>query len=171
MIIERLEKANNALGTGAVWLSGLLLVYVVCHVTVEIVARSFFDMSTHSMDEFVGDAVGAMTFLSLAHTFRNQRHVRVSILQSFAKGRLAIAVEIVCIVMTFAITAFVARYIFRTLARDWTRGTVSPTLTETPMWIIDGVIFAGLALFLLQLLTSMFLTIRDGAPEPTQSGD
>ena len=171
MFIDRLEKTNNMLGTGAVWLSGLLLIYVVCHVSVEIVARSFFDMSTHSMDEFVGYAVGAMTFLSLAHTFRNQRHVRVSILQSFVKGRLAIAVEIACIVMTFAITAFLARYIFRTLARDWNRGTVSPTLTETPMWIIDGVIFVGLALFLLQLLTSMVLTIRDGAPEPTQSGD
>ena len=123
------------------------------------------------MDEFVGYAVGAMTFLSLAHTFRNRRHVRVSILQSFVRGRLAIAVEIACIVMTFAITAFLARYIFRTLARDWNRGTVSPTLTETPMWIIDGVIFVGLALFLLQLMTSVFLTIRDGAPEPTQSGD
>ena len=171
MLIDRLEKVNNMLGTGAVWLSGFLLVYVVCHVTIEIVARSFFDMSTHSMDEFVGYAVGAMTFLSLAHTFRNRRHVRVSILQSFIKGRLAIAVEIACIVMTFAMTAFLARYIFRTLARDWKRGTVSPTLTETPMWIIDGVIFVGLSLFLLQLVTSVFLTIRDGAPEPTQSGD
>ena len=171
MLIDRMEKVNNMLGTGAVWLSGFLLVYVVCHVTIEIVARSFFDMSTHSMDEFVGYAVGAMTFLSLAHTFRNRRHVRVSILQSFIKGRLAIAVEIACIVMTFAMTAFLARYIFRTLARDWKRGTVSPTLTETPMWIIDGVIFVGLSLFLLQLVTSVFLTIRDGAPEPTQSGD
>lgn len=166
MLINWLVRLNDALGTLAIWVSGLLLVYVVGHVSVEIVARSFFDVSTHSMDEFVGYAVGAMTFLSLAYTFRERKHIRVSILQSFVRGRAAIAVEVICIVLTFAMTAFLARYIFRTFARDWNRGTVSPTLTETPIWIIDGVILLGLILFLLQLLTSLVLTIRDGVPEP-----
>lgn len=166
MLINWLVRLNDALGTLAIWVSGLLLVYVVGHVSVEIVARSFFDVSTHSMDEFVGYAVGAMTFLSLAYTFRERKHIRVSILQSFVRGRAAIAVEVICIVLTFAMTAFLARYVFRTFARDWTRGTVSPTLTETPIWIIDGVILLGLILFLLQLLTSLVLTIRDGVPEP-----
>lgn len=166
MLINWLVRLNDALGTLAIWVSGLLLLYVVGHVSVEIVARSFFDVSTHSMDEFVGYAVGAMTFLSLAYTFRERKHIRVSILQSFVRGRAAIAVEVICIVLTFVMTAFLARYVFRTFARDWTRGTVSPTLTETPIWIIDGVILLGLILFLLQLLTSLVLTIRDGVPEP-----
>ena len=140
--------------------------YVVGHVSIEIIARSFFDFSTHSMDEFVGYAVGAMTFLALASTFRARKHVRVSILQSFVRGRLATFAEVVCIILTFAITAFLARYVFRTLARDWNRGTVSPTLTETPVWIIDLIIFVGLVLFLFQLATSLFLVIRDGVPAP-----
>jgi len=118
------------------------------------------------MDEFVGYAVGAMTFLSLAYTFRNRQHIRVTIMQSFVRGRLAILIEVLCIVMTFAITAFLARYIFRTLARDWERGTTSPTLTETPIWIIDGAIFLGLVLFLCQLLASLVLAIRDSNPKP-----
>ena len=144
----------------------LLLVYIVVHISIEIIARSFFDASTHSMDEFVGYAVGAMTFLSLAHTFRNRKHVRVTIMQSFVRGHFAILLEVLCIIMTFAVTAFLARYIFRTLARDWERGTISPTLTETPIWIIDGAIFLGLALFLCQLLVSLVLVIRNRSPEP-----
>jgi len=165
-MLHWLVRLNDALGTLAIWASGALLLYVVGHVSIEIVARSFFDFSTHSMDEFVGYAVGAMTFLSLSYTFRARKHIRVSILQAFVRGGLAVAVEILCIVLTFAITAFLARYIFRTFARDWNRGTVSPTLTETPIWIIDGVILLGLILFLLQLLTSLVLTIRDGVPDP-----
>jgi len=165
LIIDRLVRLNNTLGTAAIWAACLLLVYVVVHITIEIIARSFFDLSTHSVDEFVGYAIGAMTFLSLAYTFRSQKHIRVTILQSFVRGKLAVLVEVFCIVMTFAITVFLARYVFRTLVRDWERGTVSPTLTETPIWIIDSLILLGLVLFMIQLLSSLVLAIRDGIPK------
>ena len=158
-------KVNDIAGNLAVWISAALLVYIVCHISVEIVLRSFFATSTFSMDEFVGYAIGSMTFLSLAHTFRHRKHIRVSILQSFIKGRAAIAVELICIAFTFGITLFLARYIWRTLARDFTRGTVSPTLTETPIWLIDNAIFIGLILFMTQLLASAFVTVKDGVPE------
>ena len=158
-------KVNDIAGNLAVWISAALLVYIVCHISVEIVLRSFFATSTFSMDEFVGYAIGSMTFLSLAHTFRHRKHIRVSILQSFIKGRAAIAVELICIAFTFGITLFLARYIWRTLARDFTRGTVSPTLTETPIWLIDSTIFIGLILFMTQLLASSFLTVKDGVHE------
>jgi TRAP-type C4-dicarboxylate transport system permease small subunit len=158
-------KVNDIAGNLAVWISAALLVYIVCHISVEIVLRSFFATSTFSMDEFVGYAIGSMTFLSLAHTFRHRKHIRVSILQSFIKGRAAIAIELICIAFTFGITLFLARYIWRALARDFTRGTVSPTLTETPIWLIDSAIFIGLILFMTQLLASSFLTVKDGVPE------
>ena len=158
-------KVNDIAGNLAVWISAALLVYIVCHISVEIVLRSFFATSTFSMDEFVGYAIGSMTFLSLAHTFRHRKHIRVSILQSFIKGRAAISVELICIAFTFGITLFLARYIWRTLARDFTRGTVSPTLTETPIWLIDSAIFIGLVLFMSQLLASAFLTVKDGVLE------
>ena len=98
-------------------------------------------------------------------TFRHRKHIRVSILQSFIKGRVAISIELICISFTFGITLFLARYIWRTLARDFTRGTVSPTLTETPIWLIDSAIFIGLVLFMAQLLASAFLTVKDGVLE------
>ena len=162
-------KVNDIAGNLAVWISAALLVYIVCHISVEIVLRSVFATSTFSMDEFVGYAIGSMTFLSLAHTFRHRKHIRVSILQSFIKGRAAIAVELICIAFTFGITLFLARYIWRTLARDFTRGTVSPTLTETPIWLIDSAIFIGLILFMTQLLASAFLTVKDGVPKDSEA--
>ena len=101
-------KVNDIAGNLAVWISAALLVYIVCHISVEIVLRSFFAKSTFSMDEFVGYAIGSMTFLSLAHTFRHRKHIRVSILQSFIEGRVAISIELICISFTFGITLFLA---------------------------------------------------------------
>lgn len=168
-MMRALLRFNDLAGNLAVWISAGLLVYIVAHISVEIVMRSFFASSTFSMDEFVGYAIGSMTFLSLAHTFRHRKHIRVSILQSFIKGRAAIAVELVCIAFTFGIVLFLARYIWRTLARDFGRGTVSPTLTETPIWIIDTAIFAGLVLLLMQLLASACLTVAEGVPEDAEA--
>lgn len=166
--MKNLVRVNDIVGNLAIWISAGLLVYIVCHISLEIVMRSFFSASTFSMDEFVGYAIGSMTFLSLAHTFRHRKHIRVSILQSFVKGRTEIVVELLCITFTFGITLFLARYIWRTLARDFSRGTVSPTLTETPIWLIDGAIFIGLVLFLLQLLTSAWLAVSDGVPKDAE---
>ena len=165
MLVKTFVKVNDLAGNAAVMIAAALLVYIVGHITVEIAMRGLFSTSTFSMDEFVGYAIGSMTFLSLAHTFRYRKHIRVSILQSFVRGRAALAVELLCIAFTFGITLFLARYIWRTLARDFSRGTVSPTLTETPIWLIDGVIFLGLVLFLSQLLASAFLVVKDGVPE------
>ena len=168
MIAKNLEKLSNALSTAGIWISAGLLVYMVIHVIIEIVLRSFFDASTYSLDEFVGYAIGAMTFLSLAHTFREKKHIRVNILTGALRGWWRVAAELVAIAFTFAITAFLARYIWRTLARDWSRGTVSPTLAETPIWIIDAAFFIGLSLFLLQLLVSAVNTITSGVDRPPE---
>lgn len=169
MLADIFVKINNAAGKAGLWVSSLLLVYIVAHISVEIVMRSFFDASTYSMDEFVGYSIGAMTFLSMSHTLRSRRHVRVSILQSLVKGRAAIAVELICLALTFGVALFLARYIWRTLARDFTRGTVSPSIMETPIWIIDAAIFTGLALFMMQILASGYLTARDGMPRGRES--
>ena len=165
MLVKTFIKVNNIAGSLAMWISAGLLTYIVCHISVEIVLRSFFDTSTYSMDEFVGYAIGSMTFLSLASTFKNRKHIRVSIMQSFVSGRLAVAIELVCLAFTFGIVLFLARYIWRTLARDFGRGTVSPTLTETPIWLIDSAVFVGLVLLLSQLLASAFLAVSEGVPE------
>ncbi|WP_417209545.1 TRAP transporter small permease subunit [Antarctobacter sp.] len=148
-----------------------LLVYMVLHVSLEIVMRAFFATSTYSMDEYVGYAVGAMTFMALADTFRERKHIRVGLILARLRGRAAATVEVICILLTFGITVFLARFIWRMLARDFHRGSVSPTVNETPLWMIDAVIFAGLVLFMIQLIASLLDVLRNGQPLETAQGD
>ncbi|RKF12991.1 TRAP transporter small permease [Roseovarius spongiae] len=170
MIARAFIHINNMASAAAMWISAGLLVYMTCHITLEIILRSFFSTSTFSMDEFVGYAVGAMTFLALADTFRHRKHIRVSILTGYLQGtRAALAVELICIALTFGVTLFLARFIWRTLARDFSRGSVSPTLMEVPLWWMDAVIFVGLALFMVQLVASAIQAITEGVPEDVES--
>lgn len=170
MIARAFNRISHGAGTAAMWVSAALLVYMTCHITLEIILRSFFSTSTFSMDEFVGYAVGAMTFLALADTFRHRKHIRVSLLTGYLQGRsAALVVELICIALTFGVTLFLSRFIWRTLARDFSRGSVSPSLMEVPLWWMDAVIFAGLVLFMLQLLSSALVAMTDGVPEDVES--
>lgn len=162
---------NRGLGNAAMGVAMALLVYMVLHISVEIVLRAFFASSTYSMDEYVGYAVGAMSFLSLAYTFRARKHIRVGLVLSRLKGVAATTVEITCILCTFGITVFLARFIWRMLVRDFERGSVSPTIMETPLWLIDGVIFLGLVLFMLQLIVSLVETLQYGYRPEDAQGD
>tara|TARA_B100000131_G_scaffold177807_1_gene171571 strand:- start:799 stop:1299 length:501 start_codon:yes stop_codon:yes gene_type:complete len=154
MFIKWLENFAERLSLFGAWVSAFLLVYMVCHILTEIFFRTVLDSSTYSLDEFVGYAVAAMTFLSLGHAFQRKSLIRVNILTNAIQGKLFQFVEVLCIIFTFSIMAFFARYIWRSLARNFERGTVSPTLTETPIWMVETVFFIGLCIFLIQMLVS-----------------
>ena len=154
MFIKWLENFAERLSLFGAWVSAFLLVYMVCHILTEIFYRTVLDSSTYSLDEFVGYAVAAMTFLSLGHAFQRKSLIRVNILTNAIQGKLFQFVEVLCIIFTFSIMAFFARYIWRSLARNFERGTVSPTLTETPIWMVETVFFIGLCIFLIQMLVS-----------------
>jgi TRAP-type mannitol/chloroaromatic compound transport system permease small subunit len=97
--------------------------------------------------------------------------VRVSLIRAIPGKGLALAVELACLASTFAIFGFIALQVWRILVRDFTSGSVSPTLMETPTWYIDAAILAGLVLLLIQILASALDAIANGVPEDAQDGD
>ena len=159
MFLNWLEKLAERISLIGAYISAFLLVYMVCHILVEIFFRTVLDSSTYSLDEFVGYAVGAMTFLSLGHAFQRKALIRVNILTNSIKGITSQIVEVLCILFTFFIISFFARYVLRSLTRNFERGTVSPTLTETPIWMVETVFFAGLSIFLFQMTVTAIIII------------
>lgn len=171
MVLRFVNRAAAASSTLGLWVAAGLLVYVVVHINLEIVLRSFFGTSTNSMNEYVGYATGAMTYLALAHTLAARKHVRVSLIRALPSPKLALVVELFCLGATFAVFSFVAWNVWRILVRDYTRGSVSPTLMETPTWYIDAAILTGLVLLLLQLVASAIDAVANGVPEDAVEGD
>ena len=171
MIRRSVKGVSEVCSQVGIWVAAGLLIYMVIHVNLEIILRTFFNSSTNSMSEFTGYAMGAMTYLSIAHTLKSRKHVRVSLIRALPGRRLAVAVELFCLTATFIVFAFVARNIWSILSRDFTRGSVSPTLMETPTWYIDAAIFTGIVFLLLQLFSSALDALFDGVPKDAVEGD
>ena len=150
------------LSKAAAYFSALLLVLMVCHILLEIVLRSFFASSTFVLDEFIGYGVAAMTFLTLAYALEEGSLIRVNILLSRTRGRIRQALELLCITATLALSGYLLFYFFRNWKRDWDRGAVSESIAEIPMWIPEGLVLIGFALFTLQLF-AYGLRILSGA--------
>jgi TRAP-type C4-dicarboxylate transport system permease small subunit len=171
MLTRTITRLSELCSGAGIFLAALLLIYMVVHIILEIILRNYFDASTNTMGEYVGYATGAMAFLALGHTFVSRKHVRVSLMRRFFKGNVAIAVELLCLALTFAMFAFMARYVWLILARDFIRGSVSPGLVPTPTWYIAAAIFAGIVIFLIQLVASAIDTVINGVPEEQVDGD
>lgn len=171
MLSRAVIRVSELCSAAGMAIAAALLVYIVIHIILEIILRNYFATSTNSMNEYVGYATGAMAFLALGHTFVSRKHVRVSLLRRFLRGNSAVAVELFCIAATFAMFAFMARYVWLILVRDYTRGSVSPGLIPTPTWYIAAAIFTGLMIFLIQLVASAIDTVRNGVPEEQIEGE
>lgn len=146
-------------------LSALLLVYTVLHVLLDIVLRVGFSTSTHMMSEFVGYAVGAMTFLALAYTEERNGLIRVGLLRAHLSSKNVLRLDVLCLGFTALICGFVAYYIWLMVKRDYIRGRLSIGMAEIPMWIPQAILLIGLVIFILQLIASI-IRLLSGQHQP-----
>lgn len=132
-------------------LAGLLLVAMVLHILLEIVLRAFFSTSTFVLDEFVGYGVAAITFLSLGYTLEHGALIRVNLVLGRTHGRARRALEVLAAGLTLGLLTFLGWFFWFRVARHVSRGTVSNTIAQVPMWIPEGLVLLGLGLFWLQM--------------------
>lgn len=155
------ERIVGLISRAAGALAALLLVYLFLHIIYEIVLRSFFASSTFVLDEFVGYAVAAMTFLALGYALDKGSLIRVDLAVSHLSGRPRRIIELFCVALSFAMAGFCAWWVGRDALRHWSRGSVSESIAEVPLWIPVGAVWLGLLLFMLQLL-AYFLRVAKG---------
>lgn len=152
-VVAVLERWSLGLALAGAWAAALVLVLTIGHILVEIVLR-LFSSSTFVLDEFVGYGVAAATFLALPHALERGSLIRVNLLLApLAEDGLARRlIEVLCILSTLWVVGFVIRYFWRSVSRNWSRGSVSSSVAEVPLWIPEGLMLLGLAIFWLHLM-------------------
>lgn len=159
-IIDSAAYGLSRLAAGG---AAIIMVMVVALIIVEILLRGAFATSTFIMDEFVGYGVAAMTFLSLGYALENGSLIRVNVLLSrLGDGIVRRLVEVFCAGTTLALAVFVGWYFWKSVARSWSRGSVSETVAQVPLWIPEGLVLIGLAIFALQLLAYLLRVLTGG---------
>ena len=163
-----MHKAINALSRTANWLAVLALVAMFVHIVLEIVLRNFFDTSTFVLDEFVGYAVSALTFLALGEAFRSGALIQVTLVRDLLGARGKFVLNVFGHLAALSTGCLIAWYVGRSVLRNFVRGTTSASIAEVPQWIPELFVLLGVIIFALRVVESLFglsPSVVNGEPE------
>lgn len=137
------------------YLAGAVLVGMVGLILWEIVLRSVFHTSTFVMDEFVGYGVASATFMALAHALGQGQIIRVGLLIERVPPTARRWLEVFSALVGMVTVAVLISFFWLRVARAWSRGSVSNSIAQVPMWIPEAIVMGGLGLLWLQLLAHL----------------
>lgn len=159
------HRAVRALSDLGMALSVIVMIAMTLLILAEVVARNRFQTSTFVMNELVAYGVAAMTMIALGHCLETGTLIRMSMLISMLRrtSLLRRAVEVVAVLLALTTTGVALRYFLRSVERAYSRGYVSETAAQIPLWIPEAIVVAGLGILMLQLL-SYLLRLLSGAP-------
>ena len=126
------------------------LLFMFGHIVLEIALRNLFARSTFVLDEFVGYAVSALTFLALGETLRKEGLIRVTVLRDNLMGWGRKMLDIFALLSALAVGCFAVWFVGKSVLRSFARGTTSSSIAEVPQWLPESLVLIGLAVFVLQ---------------------
>lgn len=149
--IQRIAKAISELG---MLVSIIVIVAMTALILTEVVLRTFFASSTYIMDELIGYGVAAASFMALGNSLASGGLIRMNLVigRLDPEGVVRRWVEITCIAFGLFAGGMALFYFARNMVRNYTRGYVSETIAQVPLWIPELFMVLGLGIFVLQLL-------------------
>ncbi len=142
--IERLSLWGAAL-------SAVFLTLIVLIIAVEIVLRSVFNTSTLIADEYSAYFFVGVVLLGLGFTLKEEAHIRITLVTTLVGERANRVLDLVSTLAAIAITTFALYHTSIMVFESWQLGMSADTISETPIYLSQMVIPAGLAMFDLQL--------------------
>lgn len=127
--------------------SGWCLLVVVALTCVEIVGRKFFNFSLHGVDEIGGYALAVVCAFGFPYTLLRGSHTRIELVHSHLPARVRAALSAITMAALGAVSVFAASRGFAELRVSIELMSVANSPLQTPMWLPQGLWFAGLAMF------------------------
>lgn len=127
--------------------SGWCLLVVVTLTCVEIVGRKLFNFSLHGVDEIGGYALAVVCAFGFPYTLLRGSHTRIDLVQPHLPARVRAALSAITMAALGAVSVFAAWRGFAELRVSIELMSVANSPLQTPMWLPQGLWFAGLAMF------------------------
>jgi TRAP-type C4-dicarboxylate transport system permease small subunit len=154
--IEVCDKIANIGGT----VSAVIIVISLLLVTIEMIVRSMFKGTLYITEEYTSYLVAAFAFLSLAYTFKEKGHIRVTILHKFVGKRTILIFDIIVIFIAIIVCCVVTVTTFQFFLNAIVNNTRSMQITRTPLAIPQFFLPLGMFLFVIQLVAEFFRSIQ-----------
>lgn len=156
-----LRWADRLSGTCAV-LGIAMLVFVMCALTYEAVARYFFHAPTHWTQDISVTLQIWFGYLAMAMVLRDREMIRITAILAIAPRWMKTACEALAllVILVFSVIAIVKGY--AVLADSIRLGRREPTVLALPNWISELPVVIGFALLALQTVAEMLRLALQG---------
>lgn len=160
-VLERLSRLIERLSLFGGWLAGAAVLGILGLVTLEVVLRSLFGLSTQVADEFSGYLNVAAIYCGLAYALKEGAFVRVEPVYRLFRGRAGLAVRWFIVSASLAYVAVTGVHFFHYVVSNYRAGVLSTSFSQTPLWLPQCAVVFGSALLALQLAAYLLRGARD----------
>jgi len=160
-MLSRLTAWAHKLSLGGAVLASIIFLLLVGLIMTEIVGRSFFDYSTMLADEYSGYLYLAAVFLGLAYTFEKEGHIRITIVTSRLSDGLKRWIDVMAALVTLTILGYALYYSWHFMAESREMEMVSEGVSETPLYLTQIPLVAGLTIFLIAVFAYLIERVQN----------
>ena len=150
--LELLYKASGLL-------AGFFLVSIAALTAAQIVGR-VFGFAAYSYDDFAGFCIAATSFLGLAFTFRDNDHIRMTLLLHHVRGGLRRALERACLALAALMVGYFAWYACDMTLVSYRLHDVSQGLVAVPLWFPQSGMALGLVILFIAVADDLVAALR-----------
>jgi TRAP-type C4-dicarboxylate transport system permease small subunit len=136
------------------------MIFIVALILIEIFLRTFFHTSTLISDEYSAYFFVVVVMLGLAYTFKDEGHIRITIILGKLNPKLNKILDIICLLIALALTVFMFYYSMKMVIDTRSLDMRADSIAETPVYIPQIALPVGYFLFILSIIGKIMRRIR-----------
>ncbi|MEF8823619.1 MAG: TRAP transporter small permease [Desulfohalobiaceae bacterium] len=159
--MRRLQRYVEGLCRAGAFLAALFMGLTVTLIVMEIGLRTFFSTSTMVTAEYSGYFLVATVSLGLAYTMHHRGHIRITLIYDRLPAWIRHKLDLAAALVALGICGFAIYYSVLMVYDNYSMGMTADTVAETPLWIPEAAVPAGLILFFLELAAFFLRRLND----------
>ncbi|RPH61256.1 MAG: TRAP transporter small permease [Burkholderiales bacterium] len=154
-----MRAALDRLYDAAAWIAAAFMVGLLVMVLLSIAGRQF-GFYVPGTDAYAGYLMAGAAFLSLAHTFKRNEHIRVTLFLNLAGTRTRRVLERWSLTVALLLAALLAFYSVRLVWQSHAFHDISTGNDATPLWIPQLSMAVGSVILLVAFVDELALELR-----------
>lgn len=153
------------------FVSGLMVLAMTGLICLEVVLRSFFNHSLLIVDEVVGYMLATFAFFGISYAMRAGALLRIDTFFMKLPERYQSVLQLVFDIASLAFVVVLEYHLLTAVERTYSRGIVSVSITNFPVWIPQAAMPIGLSVLMLVVLVEIARSTRALIGLPTTARD
>ncbi len=157
--MNKLLAFTEGLNRIGVWVGGTLLFLISFMIAVEVVLRKIFSISMGGADELSSYVLAISCSWAFGYALLRKAHIRIDVLYVRMPMKARFVFDFMSLFAFLVYLTPLVYFAFLVVQTSVIRSSTANTPLQTPLWIPQGLWFAGLVVFLFTVIVLLVTTI------------